>query len=220
MDLSRPACLLLKIARIRVKHELDSLHTGRNVMAAAQSTTSSQLKSQPKQRAGGQPEQQAPPKSPRNQLLRVNLPAMEKATLEQRAEAVLRAAQEVFSKTDSWVIAFRLLMGRDGAARQAFADAESYEWFATSAQCADLQEMIAAMRSQDTSKSSAVESERMITIRLPSSLHDTLTDEADAAGLSVNKLCISKLVQPISSRFVPIPQGERRGRRPGPQGSR
>ena len=60
----------------------------------------------------------------------------------------------------------------------------------------------------------------MITIRLPKSLHDTLRTEADDMNLSINKLCISKLLQRIESRFVPVQQGRRRGRRPGPQGPR
>ena len=147
-------------------------------------------------------------------------PASGLGDFSQRAEAVLRAAQEAFAKTESWVVAYRALMGRGGVVRQAFPDPEAYEWFTASSQCADLQEMIAAMRSQDTSKGNAVEVERMITIRVPESLHDALADEAEAASLSINKLCISKLIHPISSRFVPIQQGERRGRRPGPQGTR
>jgi hypothetical protein len=60
----------------------------------------------------------------------------------------------------------------------------------------------------------------MITIRLPKSLHDSLKEEADELNLSINKLCISKLLQRIESRYVPIQQGRRRGRRPGPQGPR
>ena len=62
--------------------------------------------------------------------------------------------------------------------------------------------------------------ERKITIRLPKSLHDSLRIESEALKLSINKLCISKLLQRIESRFVPVQQGRRRGRRPGPQGPR
>ena len=85
---------------------------------------------------------------------------------------------------------------------------------------AELQEMVAAVRSQDSSKGDSAEPERMITIRLPKSLHDSLRIEADDLNLSINKLCISKLLQRIESRFVPVQQGRRRGRRPGPQGPR
>jgi hypothetical protein len=60
----------------------------------------------------------------------------------------------------------------------------------------------------------------MITIRLPASLHDALKAEADELNLSINKLCISKLLQRIESRYIPIQQGRRRGRKPGPQGPR
>ena len=63
--------------------------------------------------------------------------------------------------------------------------------------------MVAAMRSQDPSKGDASEPERMITIRLPKSLHDSLKEEADEMNLSINKLCISKLLQRIESRLHP-----------------
>ena len=92
--------------------------------------------------------------------------------------------------------------------------------FEETSEFAELQEMIAAIRSQDSSKGDSAEPERMITIRLPKSLHDSLRIEADGMKLSINKLCISKLLQRIESRFVPVQQGRRRGRRPGPQGPR
>ncbi len=80
--------------------------------------------------------------------------------------------------------------------------------------------MLAAIRSQDSSKGDAAEPERMITIRLPKSLHEALANESEEVKLSINKLCITKLVQSVESRFVPVQRGRRRGRRPGPQGPR
>ena len=80
--------------------------------------------------------------------------------------------------------------------------------------------MVAAVRSQDTSKGDSVEPERMITIRIPKSLHDALRVESDELNLSINNLCVSKFIQSIDPRFVPEQTGRRRGRRPGPQGPR
>ncbi len=140
--------------------------------------------------------------------------------VEQRRREVLRLAQEAFAKTGSWVVFYREMLGGEGIVRQLFSNPTEMRTFEESSEFAELQEMVAAMRSEDSSKGDATEPERMITIRLPKSLHDALRLEADEMNLSINKLCISKLLQRIESRFVPIQQGRRRGRRPGPQGPR
>jgi len=44
---------------------------------------------------------------------------------------------------------------------------------------------------------------RVITIRLPRSMHDALKTEAHEHETSMNKLCISKLLQFIDNRLVP-----------------
>tara|TARA_R110002073_G_scaffold6540_8_gene38458 strand:- start:3159 stop:3776 length:618 start_codon:yes stop_codon:yes gene_type:complete len=139
---------------------------------------------------------------------------------ELKGKEVLRLAQEAFAKTGSWVVFYREMLGVDGVVRKLFTDSESMRQFETSDEFAELQEMVAAMRSQDPSKGDSAEPERMITIRLPMSLHDALKVESAEMNLSINKLCISKLLQPVAGRFIPLQQGRRRGRRPGPQGPR
>lgn len=152
---------------------------------------------------------------------RLNLsPLREDLPLEDRGQEALRLAQEAFSKTGSWVVFYREMLGTDGVVRKLFNETSEMRYFEDSPQFVELQEMVAAMRSQDSSKGDSTEPERMITIRLPKSLHDALRIEADEMNLSINKLCISKLLQRIESRFIPIQQGRRRGRRPGPQGPR
>lgn len=152
---------------------------------------------------------------------RLNLsPPNGKLSVEQKRQEALRLAQEAFAKTGSWVVFYRELLGAEGVVRKLFTNPTEMRAFEESSEFAELQEMVAAMRSEDSSKGDATEPERMITIRLPKSLHDSLRIEADEMNLSINKLCISKLLQRIESRFVPIQQGRRRGRRPGPQGPR
>ncbi|TWU35063.1 hypothetical protein [Novipirellula artificiosorum] len=139
---------------------------------------------------------------------------------ERRGQEVLRLAEEAFAKTGNWVVFYREMLGVDGVVRRLFPDADSLRRFEMSKEFLTLQEMVAAMRGQDPSKGDSAEPERMITIRLPMSLHDVLKAESDEMNLSINKLCISKLLLPIAGRFVPLQQGRRRGRRPGPQGPR
>ena len=152
---------------------------------------------------------------------RLNLtPLNEETPKELRPEEILRVAQDAFSKTGNWVAFYREILGSNGIVRQLYPDTDERRKFEATETFAELQEMLAALRSHDPSKSDAAEPERMITIRIPKSLHDALKDESEEMTLSINKLCISKLLQHIDSRFVPIQQGRRRGRRPGPQGPR
>ena len=139
---------------------------------------------------------------------------------EGRCRQTLRLAEEAFSKTGSWVIFFREVLGVGGVVKQLFPEPQDFARFIEGPEFAQLHEMLAAIRSQDQSKSDAAEPERMITIRIPRSLHESLQEESAACGLSINKLSISKLLYPANPRFVPEQQGRRRGRRPGPQGTR
>ena len=152
---------------------------------------------------------------------RLNIaPLNEETPKELRPQEILRIAQDAFSKTGNWVAFYREILGSTGIVRQFYPETDERRKFESTETFAELQEMLAALRSHDPSKSDAAEPERMITIRIPKSLHDALKDESEEMTLSINKLCISKLLQHIDSRFVPIQQGRRRGRTPGPQGLR
>ncbi|MCO8121970.1 hypothetical protein NHH03_09500 [Stieleria sp. TO1_6] len=155
-----------------------------------------------------------------------NLPTLELSApdLDQdyqgRCRQTLLLAEEAFAKTGSWVIFFREVLGVSGIVQKLFPDAEEQNRFINGPDYATLHEMLAAIRSQDQSKSDSAEPERMITIRIPRSLHELLRQESEECGLSINKLCISKLLLPTNPRFIPEQQGRRRGRKPGPQGTR
>ena len=155
------------------------------------------------------------------QLPTIELPEVEPAgDFESRCEQTLLLAEEAFAQTGSWVVFFREVLGVQGIVARLFPSKEERRRFITRSEYATLQEMLAAIRSQDQSKSDAAEPERMITIRIPRSLHEAMQEESEDCGLSINKLAISKLLQPANPRFVPEQRGRRRGRRPGPQGSR
>ncbi|MGB7326520.1 MAG: hypothetical protein WBD31_16720 [Rubripirellula sp.] len=142
------------------------------------------------------------------------------AELQERAGVVMKAAEAQFALSGSWVAFYREMLGTEGLVHRTFPVATEFAQFQKSKQFAELQEMVAALRSHESTKGDTNEPEKMITIRLPKSLHDALTQESNDLNLSINKLCISKLLQRIESRFVPVQQGRRRGRKPGPQGPR
>jgi predicted HicB family RNase H-like nuclease len=140
------------------------------------------------------------------------------ASTEAKEREMLRLAEIAFPKTGLWVVFYRTLLGVDGLVNRLFPNPEEKAKFQASAAHAEIQEMVAALRSSDTSKGDSIEPERMITIRIPMSLHAVLVEEAEQLGLSINQICVSKLLCPLNSRHIPEFQGRRRGRKPGPQG--
>ncbi|WDQ15885.1 hypothetical protein [Rhodopirellula sp. P2] len=136
---------------------------------------------------------------------------------EDRPQMVLKLAGEVFAQTGSWVVFYREMMGCDGVVWKLFPDPAQRRHFESSPEFAELLEIMTSIRSQDSSKTSLHEPERMITVRLPRSMHTTAVQEASELGLSINSYCLTKLLQPINKRFTPLEAGPRRGRRPGPQ---
>ncbi len=134
-----------------------------------------------------------------------------------RGGEVLRLANEAFAQTGSWVVFYREMMSVGGVVDQVFPDPEDRRDFETTAEFAELLEMLTSLRSVDQSKVNAFEPSRVITIRMPRSLHNSIVREAAELELSINKFCLTKLLQPAAKRFTPEENGKVRGRRPGPQ---
>jgi len=141
-------------------------------------------------------------------------------TLKRRPAEVRRIAVEVFAQTDSWVVFYRAILGADGVARKLFKGIDQFRFWESSPEFLEVQEMVTALRTEDPQKSDGTEPLRMITIRLPVSLHEALKVEASDHASSMNKLCLSKLIMSINPKFVPAEKGRIRGRKPGPQGKR
>ena len=154
-------------------------------------------------------------------FVRLNLPAINtQLPLEQRAAEVRRLAVEAFPQCDNWVLFYREIFGVDGVMRKLFTTVEELKTWESSPEFFETHEMLAALRSQDNGKGDTIEPQRMITVRLPVSMHEAMKVESTEVGLSINKLCITKLLQKLDSRFAPQEPGKRRGRKPGPQGKR
>jgi predicted HicB family RNase H-like nuclease len=138
----------------------------------------------------------------------------------ERSAEALKLAIEAFPQTDTWVVFYREILGVDGVVRKLFPTVEEMRQWEASAEFCEVHTMLAALRSHDNGKGDTVEPQRMITVRLPVSLHEALKLESEESSLSINKLCITKLLHKMDARFVPQEPGKRRGRKPGPQGKR
>lgn len=140
--------------------------------------------------------------------------------LNQRPAEVVRIAIDVFTRTSSWVEFYRAILGPEGVARKLFKGADQNRFWESTDEFFQIQEMLTAIRSHDDLKSDSVEPLRMITIRLPHSMHEALKLESTERNTSINKLCLSKLLNGIDQRLIPQEKGQIRGRKPGPQGKR
>lgn len=113
-----------------------------------------------------------------------------------KAQEVLSVAQGLYEQKPDWVTFFREVLGLDGIARQAFQSAEQMAAFEKTDEYQKIQQMVSALRKKGGEPNNT-EPTTVITVRLPKSLHDTLKAEAHDRKTSMNKLCISKLLEPL-----------------------
>lgn len=136
-----------------------------------------------------------------------------------RSAQVYQVAQQLFAAAPTWMAFYREILSHSGVAHQLFS-MEEYRQFEASFEFSEIQKMITVLRAGALPENDPMESLRMITVRLPLSLHKTLCNEAESRGVSVNQLCISRLLCAIADDYIPNSNKGRRGRRPGPQGPR
>ncbi|MEC9091167.1 MAG: toxin-antitoxin system HicB family antitoxin [Planctomycetota bacterium] len=110
-------------------------------------------------------------------------------------QEALQIAKQLFMQTPDWVTFFREILGIGGVARRLFATQEEFLTFEQSAEFSEIQNMVAALRNKKGSGADGHEPTRVITVRLPKSLHEALRAEAHDHKTSMNKLCIAKLLQ-------------------------
>ena len=121
---------------------------------------------------------------------------------------VIRAADEIFQQRPSWVTFFREVLGVDGIVRQMYQSPEALTHFEQTDEYQKIQQMLAKLRENDADLPGGPrEPTRVITVRLPKSLHESLKSEAHDRHTSMNKLCISKLLQVIDEDLVPAEMG-------------
>jgi len=123
--------------------------------------------------------------------------------MDEKRQEVFRVANELFDKGPSWVTFFREVLGVDGIVRKLYTDHAALAEFERSPDYQQIQQMLAKLlgKPEDLSAESK-EPTRVITVRLPKSVHEALRVEAHDRHTSMNKLCISKLLQVIDDSFV------------------
>jgi predicted HicB family RNase H-like nuclease len=136
-------------------------------------------------------------------------------SITERCKLLVESVAEFFGPAPTWTAFFRESLGRNGLARTLFPTEAEYQMFCESPEYSQVLEMLTALRAKNLPENDPTESQKMITIRIPSSLHDVICDEANAMQVSVNTLCISRMFQPLAKELMPASEKKRRGRRPG-----
>ncbi len=116
---------------------------------------------------------------------------------------VYRIADELYQRNPDWVTFYREVMGIDGIIRRSFTSQSEMILFEQSNEYSDIQQMVAKLRERASEPAENREPTRVITVRLPKSLHESLRTEAHERKTSMNKLCISKLLQMVDSGLIP-----------------
>ncbi len=120
-----------------------------------------------------------------------------------RKQEVYRVANEMYGQNPDWVTFFREILGVDGIVKKMFGTPDEMATFEASPEYADIQQMLAKLREKSGEAENDREPTRVITVRMPKSLHESLRQEAHSRRTSMNKLCISKLLQVISEDLIP-----------------
>ena len=118
------------------------------------------------------------------------------------AQEIVRFARRLYGTTPDWESFFREVLGLAGIARRLCSTEEQLAQFEQTAEYLEIQELLADLR-QNGPLPEAQEKTRVITVRMPSSMHELLKSESFEKKTTMNKLCISKLLQVIADPLIP-----------------
>lgn len=120
------------------------------------------------------------------------------ATDAEKAQRAYRMALDLYRQKPGWVTFFREILGVDGAVNRLFNSRESLLAFEATKENAAIQQMLTQLRETDGTLEEGREPTKVITVRLPRSLHESLRAEAHSRNTSMNKLCITKLLNVLA----------------------
>jgi predicted HicB family RNase H-like nuclease len=123
-------------------------------------------------------------------------------TTEKQAD-VRQAAEQLYAQETDWITFYREILGLHGIVRHMFPTREMLASFEQTDAYQEILRMLTKLREQGPMEMEGQEPTRVITVRLPKSLHEALRVEAHEHRTSMNKLCISKLLQFIDGQQVP-----------------
>ena len=127
----------------------------------------------------------------------------ERNTVDAKNDELYRVAYHLYCQKPDWGTFFREILGLNGLIRRTYPTADALAEFERGATYQQIQQLLKNLREQRREGPATEEPTRVVTVRLPKSLHEALRVEAHEHRTSMNKLCISKLLQFIDRQFVP-----------------
>ncbi|MCS7237042.1 MAG: type II toxin-antitoxin system HicB family antitoxin [Thermoguttaceae bacterium] len=115
---------------------------------------------------------------------------------------ILAAARKLYEERCSWAKFYQQILGTNGLIHRLFPTAESQTAFRRSKAYGEIQRMLAALSGRRLRRRRTEQPIKIITVRVPESVHAELAREAALKGLSVNQLCVIKLVQLIEAEAL------------------
>ncbi len=127
----------------------------------------------------------------------------------EKLEEIQYAVETLFETNPDWVTFYREVMGLQGLVRRAFPTIEQMAAFEQTDTYRLIQRILTELRKLPPTKD-IEEQSNVITVRIPQCLHEALRIEAYEYRTSMNKLCISKLLQFIDTENVPTVYGDKK----------
>lgn len=143
-------------------------------------------------------------------------------TAADKQHEIVEVAESLFAAKPDWVTFYREILGLGGIVRRKYRSLRALSKFEQTDAYRQVQQMLTQLRKlrrtpkeeesqkaeegpeiQEVQEVQEEEPTRVITVRIPKSLHDALRLEAFEHRTSLNKLCISKLLQFIDNEMVP-----------------
>ena len=118
-------------------------------------------------------------------------------------EEIKRVAELLYKQDPDWTTFYREVLGLHGIARRNYPNRDSLAEFEQTGAFHKIQHMLTKLREKRPIADDQDEPTRVITVRIPKSLHEALRVEAHEHHTSMNKLCISKLLQFIDNQMIP-----------------
>jgi predicted HicB family RNase H-like nuclease len=141
-------------------------------------------------------------------------------TAADKQHEIVEVAESLFATQPDWVTFYREILGLGGIVRRKYRSIHALSKFEQTDAYRQIQQMLTQLRKLPRAPTKEEEDEEaeegqevqvireeepthVITVRIPKSLHDALRLEAFEHRTSLNKLCISKLLQFIDNEMVP-----------------
>ncbi|MGA2034585.1 MAG: hypothetical protein ABSG68_20250 [Thermoguttaceae bacterium] len=115
---------------------------------------------------------------------------------------IQKAVRDLFRSRPDWATFYREILGSGGIVRRLYPTMEALREFEETEEYRKIQRILRRLRKRAVGDQTQ-EQMQVITIRIPQTMRDVIVAEAHEHQTSMNKLCVSKLLQYIDHEFVP-----------------